>query len=70
MKRKNFWTRPRKDQGLRFFGTLACMVIALLIQQWRYALVLLCIVAIGGLIAFLLKFLRREDENISITGMH
>lgn len=64
MKEKGFWTRPREHLDLTI--KIATGVVILVVQEWRYALVLLLIVAVGGLITLLLRFLRRKEDTITV----
>ena len=68
MKEEGFWTRPRRYLDIGF--KIAVGVTILLVHEWRYSLVLLCCVGIGALIALLMRFLRRKDDTLTITGIH
>jgi len=68
MKEKGFWTRPRRYLDIGF--KIAVGVTILLVHEWRYSLVLLCIVGGGTLIALLMKLLRRKDRMLTITDIH
>jgi hypothetical protein len=48
---------------------VATAIAILLVREWRYSLVLLCIAVIGVLIALLLRFVRRKDSRITLTGI-
>jgi hypothetical protein len=67
MKEKGFWTRPRPYLDIGF--KVAIGVTIVLVREWRYALVLLCIVGFGVLLALLMKFLRRKDDRLTITDI-
>ena len=67
MKEKGFWTRPRPHLDVMI--AVATAIAILLVREWRYSLVLLCIAVIGVLIALLLRFVRRKDSRITLTGI-